>query len=173
MLKHFNIILLLSLLFYTSPKLLSFKTSNIFDYKTYIRKFGYILEEHYTTTSDGYILSLWHLVEKSKIQKKTKAIMLQHGLVDTSWCFFQQKKNSLPFLLMKQKYDVWITNIRGNHFSLGHKTKNSQNHLSDYWKFSMDEHVKYDIPAFVSYIKKKTNLNKIDYIGHSQGTTIL
>lgn len=172
MLKRYNFILFFSLLLFTSQKLLSFQTAEIFDYKTYIEKFGYTLEEHYTTTTDGYILSLWHLVEKSSTIKKTKAIMLQHGLVDTSWCFFQLKKNSLPFLLMKKNYDVWIPNIRGNHFSLGHKTKNSKDLLSDYWQFSMDEHVKYDIPAFVTYIKKKTGLNKIDYIGHSQGTTI-
>ena len=69
MLKHYNFILFFSLLFFTSQKLLSFQATEIFDYKTYIEKFGYTLEEHYTTTTDGYILSLWHLVEKSSTIK--------------------------------------------------------------------------------------------------------
>ena len=34
-------------------------------YKEYIYSFGYTLEENQVTTSDGYILSIWHLTPKN------------------------------------------------------------------------------------------------------------
>ena len=41
-----------------------------------------------------------------------------------------------------------------------------------YYEFTMDDKVKYDLPATIKYIQSKTNGKKITYIGHSQGTTI-
>jgi len=37
---------------------------------------------------------------------------------------------------------------------------------------SFDEMAKYDIPASVDFILKKTGQEQVFYIGHSQGTTM-
>ena len=51
-------------------------------YKTFIKNNGYKLEEHEITTTDGYILSLWHLLPTTKTEK---VAYFQHGLADTTW----------------------------------------------------------------------------------------
>ena len=142
-----------------------------FYYKDYIKSQGYILEEHKTITEDGYILSLWHLASKSSIDKN-KIIYIQPGLYCTSWVYFQLGKNSLPFLLYDEGYDIWIGNNRGTLFSLDHVSKDSNDFNGDYWDFTMDEYVQYDLPTSIDYVKQKTGAKKVNYIGHSQGTTI-
>ena len=42
---------------------------------------------------------------------------------------------------------------------------------SAYWQFSWDEMALYDLPANIEYIKNKTAVDQIVYVGHSQGTT--
>ena len=101
-------------------------------------------------------------------------IILQHGLLDDSWTWFMLKgKRSLPFILVEDGYDVWLPNIRGNMFSSAHvnKTMDHRNPFGPYWDFSFSEMSDYDLPAVVNYIKSLAHFNKIDYIGHSQGTT--
>ena len=124
-------------------------------YKTFMQNHGYKLEVHEVTTDDGYILSLWHLLPKTKT---TKVAYFQHGLADTAWCFFQLESKSLPFLLMEEGYDVWLGNSRGNNFSLKHKTKDPNNQKSGFFEFTIDDNVKYDLPSTIKYIKSKTGV---------------
>eukprot|EP00455_Lapot_gusevi_P049602 TRINITY_DN7065_c0_g1_i6.p1 TRINITY_DN7065_c0_g1~~TRINITY_DN7065_c0_g1_i6.p1 ORF type:complete len:297 (-),score=90.44 TRINITY_DN7065_c0_g1_i6:286-1176(-) len=42
-----------------------------------------------------------------------------------------------------------------------------------FWKFSLDEMAKYDVPAVVSLVDSLSNGQKISYVGHSEGTTIM
>ena len=140
-------------------------------YKEYIESFGHKLEEHQVKTEDGYILTLWHLSPNSSLNKN-KVVYFQHGFTCTAWVFFQMEKKSLPFLLVEQGYDVWLGNSRGTIFSLDHISKNYKKANGDYWDFSMDENVIYDLPASIEYVKQVTGATKINYIGHSQGTTI-
>ena len=138
-------------------------------YKVFIQNNGYKLETHEVTTADGYILSLWHLIPKGQT---TRVAYFQHGLSDTAWCFFQLGSKSLPFLLMKEGFDVWLGNSRGTVFSLKHRSKNPNDEKSGYFDFTMEENVKYDLPATIQYIKSKTGKQKMSYIAHSQGSTI-
>ena len=138
-------------------------------YKDFIQNNGYKLEVHEVTTNDGYILSLWHLVPKTTTKK---VAYFQHGLTDTAWCFFQLGSKSLPFLLMKEGFDVWLGNSRGNVFSAKHRSKDPTDPKSGFYDFTMEEKVKYDLPATFKYIQSKTNNKKMSYIAHSQGSTI-
>ena len=138
-------------------------------YKTYIQQFGYKLEENSVTTDDGYILSIWHLRPKVP---NGKIIFMQHGLADTAWTFFELEKNSLPFLLLKEGFDIWLGNIRGNIFSYRHVSKNPKDPNSGYNDYSIDNLVANDLPAMIKYVRSRTGNKKIIYIGHSQGTTM-
>jgi len=138
-------------------------------YKTYIQQFGYKLEENSVTTDDGYILSIWHLRPKVP---NGKIIFMQHGLADTAWTFFELEKNSLPFLLLKEVFDIWLGNIRGNIFSNRHASKNPKDPKSGYNDYSIDNLVADDLPAMIKYVRSRTGNKKITYIGYSQGTTM-
>lgn len=146
-----------------------------YDYAEMIRENGYEFEEHEVETEDGYILSLWRIPNPiGKVYQKAKPVVLQHGLFDDSWTWFTLKKGfSIPYILSDKGYDIWVPNSRGNIFSYLHKDprKSALNPFSDYWSFSFAEMADYDVPAVIKYIKNVTKAEKLDYIGHSQGTT--
>jgi len=140
-------------------------------YKDYIKSLGYKLEEYEVITEDYYKLSLWHFVPNFKVDPN-KVVYFQPGFMCVAWVFLQNGKKSLPFLLMEEGYDVWIGHNRGTVHSLGHLTKDSQASNSDYWDFNLDDYALKDLPANLETVKQKTGAKKLNYIGHSQGTTI-
>lgn len=74
------------------------------------------------------------------------------------------------FKLAREGYDVWLGNQRGIKYSLGHKTLDWQTD-KEYWEFSFPEMGKYDQPAQINYVREFTRVDKLSYVGHSQGTT--
>ena len=86
--------------------------------------------------------------------------------------FFEQGEQSLPKLLMDKGYDVWIGHYRGEKNSQKHVSKNSKKANGDYWDYSIDDFVKYDLQSQINYIKNKTKAEKVDYLGISEGTTL-
>ena len=62
-------------------------------------------------------------------------------------------------------FDVWVGNIRGNKYSLGHTDLNLKKR--NYWDFTWSDISEKDLPAAFEYISKHTEYDKIDYIGHS------
>lgn len=106
---------------------------------------------------------------------KRKVVLLQHGLLDDSYTWLALEKKSLVSLLIEKNYDVWLLNSRGNVFSTGHvKDDNKRNtfhhHNKEYWNFSYSEMAQYDLPANIKYILNYTQQEKVNYVGHSQGT---
>ena len=145
-------------------------------YQQEIENAGYKFEEYKVTTEDGYINTIWRIpsVLGQKNANPTP-IILQHGLLDDSWTWFMLKgKRSLSYMLVDNGYDVWVPNVRGNMFSTGNtnRTLDSRNPFGPYWDFSFMEMSDYDLPAAINFIKSQTGFDKIDYIGHSQGTTM-
>jgi lysosomal acid lipase/cholesteryl ester hydrolase len=148
--------------------------------KPYVKKVrdeGYDFEEHKIITEDGYILTAWRIPcrirEPFKQRITRKPVLLQHGLLDTSYTWLMlNSTNGLALLLAEEGYDVWLTNSRGNTFSNEHVDNeyDSNTFYSKFWDFSFHEMAAYDLVANVNYIKRQTGYEKIIYIGHSQGT---
>ncbi|XP_045658258.1 gastric triacylglycerol lipase isoform X2 [Ursus americanus] len=67
-------------------------------------------------------------------------------------------------------YDVWLGNSRGNTWARRNLYFSPDS--VEFWAFSFDEMAKYDLPATIDFILKKTGQDKLHYVGHSQGTTI-
>ena len=153
----------------------------ISSYQKIINEAGYYFEEHKIRTEDGYILTAWRIPcllneSNTEIYKKRKPVILQHGLIDSSYTWLLLDKNhSLPFLLVDSGFDVWLTNTRGNAVSFEHENPEEYNSAkvdSKYWNFSYHEMAIYDLPAMVYYIEEKSGFDKVDYICHSQGGLI-
>lgn len=65
-------------------------------------------------------------------------------------------------------------NVRGNHYSRHHETLQPDGnmfHRRRFWEFSWHEIGMYDLPAMIDYVLQHTKSEKLQYIGHSQGTT--
>lgn len=176
--KFFVLIALFSIVFNSEPlpaelserDLLSISPTLV---KDTVEKYGYNYELHKVTTKDGYINTIWRIPSKKETPNKIgKPIIMQHGVADTGFTWVQQKNNSLAFLLVNEGYDVWLTNIRGGYKSHDHVSLNASQPNGKYWDFSLDEEAGYDLPASIEYVKEKTGYEKVDYLGHSQGTAI-
>lgn len=71
-------------------------------------------------------------------------------------------------MLANQGYDVWLGNSRGNKHSRKHIRLNPDKD-AEFWQFTFQDMADFDLPAAFRYIYNIVK-QKINYIGHSQGT---
>uniref|UniRef100_A0A1I7YQA7 AB hydrolase-1 domain-containing protein n=1 Tax=Steinernema glaseri TaxID=37863 RepID=A0A1I7YQA7_9BILA len=147
-----------------------------------IRHWGYPVERVDVTTEDGYIIELHHILygkksgpretfrpkKASPICTKTDA-MEYHGLDCTSSNWITNLPNqSAGYLFADAGFDVWLGNVRGNTYGKKHQTLSIDD--KQFWDYSIDEHVKYDLPAMINTVLNRTGQKDLYYVGHSQGT---
>lgn len=93
-----------------------------------------------------------------------------HGLYsDMMQWVFNDAAVAPPFVLANAGYDVWLGNNRGTRWSDTHSTLSNKE--KEYWQYSWEEMGTYDSPANIDYILNLTGFDKINYVGHSEGTT--
>ena len=141
------------------------------DYRSFISRLNLNLEEIPIVTEDRYIISVWALTSKDESNRNGKSIIIQHGLLDTGFTWLILEEKSITKLLCDEGYKVYLPNMRGNQFSKSHLDYDSSLN-SDFWNFSFDEMAQYDLPAIVNLVKERDGVEKVDYMGHSQGTLI-
>ena len=139
------------------------------DYKYYISKLGLDLEEETVTTEDRYVNTMWRLTSKDPNNRNGKSVIMQHGLLDGAFTFLILAEDSLPKKLCDEGYVVYLPYIRGTQFSRSHLDYDS-GLTSKYWDFSFDHMAAYDVPANINFVKNREGVEKVYYIGHSQGT---
>lgn len=101
------------------------------------------------------------------------------------WVIFNQKCYSLryfnftfnlltAYLLSDLGYDVWMGNARGNRYSRHHVSLTPDGIWQGgrrFWQFSWHEIGIFDLPAMIDYTLAQTGHTRLQYMGHSQGTT--
>ncbi|ODM96140.1 Lipase 3 [Orchesella cincta] len=119
------------------------------------QEYGYIIETHNVTTSDGYILTLFRISggRRSPAREGKPAVLVLHGWGNScdSWIALPNDKN-LAFFLADNGYDVWLGCHRGTSFSRGHITLNSNTDIR-FWEFSFHEMGLYDFTAMVDHAR--------------------
>lgn len=133
--------------------------------------YGYSIENRIVKTKDDYLLTLHRIVgDRPASFVPKKVVYLHHGLLMSSevWVTMLEKHQNLPFILYDLGYDVWLGNNRGNKYSQKHLSRTLSS--VDYWDFSLDEFAFFDIPNCIDYILDITQVEKLTYIGFSQGT---
>lgn len=137
---------------------------------------GYHAESHTVVTEDGYILTIHRIPFRKNVSDKVsplKTVLLHHGLLGSSadWVIPGPQKG-LAYILSEAGYDVWLANVRGNTYSRAHVSRNTDSFA--FWNFTFHDVSQHDLPAVIDYIMEIKNWNvKINYIGHSMGTTVL
>ena len=158
--KIFTIIVLSSLLFVQSE-----------DYKSFTAKLYIDLEEAEIVTEDRYVNTIWILTSNDSSNRNGKSVILQHGLIDGGFTWLILGPDSLAKKLCDQGYIVYIPYLRGTQFSRSHLDYESTLN-SKYWDFSFDEMAQYDLPSIINFVKQRDKVEKVYYVGHSQGTLI-
>ncbi|KAK1367704.1 LICH hydrolase [Heracleum sosnowskyi] len=140
---------------------------------------GYRCQDYDVITEDGYILKLWRfregLTKESQMAgKKKQPVFVQHGVLMNGQCWFlvAHADQSLPLVLVEHGYDVWVSNSRGTSYSQRHVSSNNLSLPGSFWDFTYSEMASYDLPAFLNFVYLETG-QKVHYIGHSQGTTMM
>ena len=142
---------------------------------------GYGWANHEVHSEDGYILNLFRLlppgVERaSDCHKcfKGEPVFFMHGMGGNASRWINRDNmeiDSIPIALMKQGYDVWLGNARGNHMSKEHETLDWKEDEKEFWNYSFPEMAKFDLPAMLETVYEESGGKKINYIGMSLGTT--
>ncbi|KAL5276778.1 LIPA.2 family protein [Megaselia abdita] len=139
-----------------------------------ISALGYQVEIHKVTTDDGYILELHRIPHPKKYEggiMKRPVVLFVHGVYSTTDTFLLNgQENSLGFQAANEGFDVWLVNLRGNHYSSNHL--NLSTLTMKYWDFSFHEMAVFDIPSTIDYILKKTGQKSLHYVGHSLGSLV-
>eukprot|EP01087_Luapelamoeba_hula_P016092 TRINITY_DN4917_c0_g1_i1.p1 TRINITY_DN4917_c0_g1~~TRINITY_DN4917_c0_g1_i1.p1 ORF type:complete len:464 (-),score=77.92 TRINITY_DN4917_c0_g1_i1:68-1459(-) len=184
-----SVLKLFSLRTYTRGFSHQARVPDIYDYSSteLITSKGYPVEEHYVTTKDGYILTL-HRIPHGKLnkqdddrQEKEKdittapprpVVFLLHGFMQCSevWICRPKPENNIAFALADLGYDVWLGNVRGNKYSMKHIKRTPFE--PRFWAFCLDEIIQYDMPSMLEYVLEWTSVDKLSYIGFSQGTAL-
>ncbi|XP_050303081.1 lipase 3-like isoform X7 [Anthonomus grandis grandis] len=134
--------------------------------------YGYTIETHTVTTSDGYILTLHRIPSgRTTKYKNGKVAFLQHGILCSAadWIVMGPEK-SLALMLADEGYDVWLGNARGNTWSKKHVSLDTFD--SKYWQFSWHQIGDIDLPTMIDYVLEQTGVSQVYYVGQSQGTTV-
>lgn len=140
-----------------------------------IKWWEYPAEIHDVLTDDGYIITIHRIPygRSSPLTNKTRpVILLMHGLEDASstWVI-NLPQQSFGFIAADSGFDVWLGNVRGNTYGKDHIKMNPKD--KEFWRFTWDEMVRYDLDAIFKKIEKVTGQRQIYYVGHSQGTLIM
>jgi len=133
---------------------------------------GFGFEQHQVTTEDGYILTVFR-IKNADVQAGVKqpVVFMQHGLVSLADTWIYNTPDVAPaFTLARAGYDIWLGNNRGNVYSRTH-TSLVADKDSEYFNYSFDKLGKYDLPAQIDMVKAQTGVDKVTYMGHSQGTS--
>jgi len=86
----------------------------------------------------------------------------------TQWVSNAADKSN-AFILSDAGYDVWMGNNRGSTYSRGHVKYDRKDF--QFWQFYQEEMGTVDVTTFVDFIIEKTGVEKVSYVGHSEGTT--
>ena len=149
------------------------------------------VEEHFIKTADDWELSVFRYQPDSFSGDKAPVILCP-GLICNNYFWDLDKNHSFARYLADHGYDVWSVSLRG----AGNSTKNvfyvvrnlvpilahkeGRAHIKrqtsfDARKFNwtIDDHIKFDVPAVIDYVREKTGRPKVTWIGHSMGGMLM
>ncbi len=129
---------------------------------------GLPCEEHMATTKDGYQLYLKRIPGAAAGRAP---VLLLPGVADSAATWVVSgRERSLAGALHSAGFDVWLLEKRGR-TPWKHERWSGQD--LDFWDFSFDESVDYDVPALVAYVRGLTGMRIASLVGHSEGGTIV
>lgn len=124
----------------------------LLDFHSDVQLAGYSSTESFTTTPDGYILTLYRVYREVP---KGKPVLLLHGFSNSANAFILNTcAQPLAFALVDAGFDVWLANFRGNYWSRNHVEYKGTDW--EYWQWSTPHLMYFDLPTMVKHVKQQT-----------------
>jgi len=145
---------------------------------------------YYTYTDDNILLALRRYRTQNPSPDKDPVILC-HGLSYNLLFWDLRDDVSLAMYLARAGYDVWSLSLRGAapssqplnssirklvHFNLDPESLLTiQKRIRDLkmLDWSVDDHIRYDVPAAIKFVQSQTQHNHVHWIGHSMGGMIM
>ena len=116
----------------------SLTSDSILSQVTYAALNGMRLLQYDVETPDGWILQIWRLQSPEIFHENLSApILLSHSFGWSALHYMMNARNeSIAFILADNGYDVFLTNYRGNPYSLRKMSEGKpvEPELSDYYR---------------------------------------
>lgn len=124
----------------------------------------------YVDAPDGWRLATYRYPNRSP---KKFPVILVHGLGTNRFDLdFPEPRLSLARYLNRRGYDCWLIEFRGTGKSRKNGfLRNCLSKLKTDWDF--DDYIFKDLPVLVGHILKKTRKERLHWVGHSLGGTVI
>jgi pimeloyl-ACP methyl ester carboxylesterase len=144
-------------------------------------------------TRDGWTLVAHHYAPAAPPPAGSMPVILCHGLSYNASFWDLDPGASLPKYLASKGWDVWVVDLRGSGYSQkwvwkidqapeqligGAIRRLTRNKITPtgyatidpkYANWNLDQHIAFDVPAFVQLVRKRTGAPQVAWIGHSMG----
>lgn len=132
----------------------------------------------YVYTADGWKLGVRHLRPAAPDPNKLP-VVLCHGL-GLNATFWTITDNHLPEQLRQRGYEVFLFDFRGSGESSQVAREKINARLRQTFllelgesSWTVDEIVRYDVPAVLNYVQKTTGRDRVNWVGHSLGGMLM
>jgi pimeloyl-ACP methyl ester carboxylesterase len=131
-------------------------------------------EVHHARTADGWLIGLHRYRPRGEGPVAAEPVLLCHGLLSSRFSLDLTEERSLARFLRDAGFDVWLMDLRAHGDSVrdGRSTPFRWGHRMGY-DWSIDEHIREDLPAAVRYVLETTGASRLHWVGHSLGGMIL
>ena len=119
-------------------------------------------------THDGWPLTVEHFAAVPGVAARKRPVILCHGVLANRRFFEVEGEASLPIVLTREGFDVWLVNLRGRP-DAGAPGWVLGRHTYDY---DIDDFVHEDMDALLSYVVAQTGAHDVAWVGHSLGGMI-
>jgi len=151
---------------------------------------GMEIKYYYTKTEDNITLGLKRF-KPAVVAADTDPVILCHGFSYNMLFWDLAEEASLPRYLAEAGYDVWLVSLRGSapssqpflsavrklaHFHLDPEMLTMRlNRLRDLAmrNWSVDDHILYDVPTTLRYVREQTGHDQVHWVGHSMGSMVM
>jgi polyhydroxyalkanoate synthase len=119
-------------------------------------------------TRDGWTLTVEHFAPAPGTTPRKRPVILCHGVLANRRFFEVDGAASLPAVLTRDGFDVWLVDMRGRPdggrpgWYFGHHT----------FDYDLDAFIRDDMDAMLTYVLTRTGAHDVTWVGHSLGGMI-
>ena len=119
------------------------------------------------TTSDSYMLSLYHIYFEETLDASLGPVLFQHADGMDASLYVEAASNPM-IQMVELGHHIYVGNNRGTQYSQGHISLNPETDQAEYWDFTWYNMAE-DVLANVEAMYNDAGTGKGWYFGYSQG----